>query len=188
MSDETKETKEAKDNGVSAKTLTWVAIGLIAMYLVGVVVLYRRADMATGDTWARYIVLLTGVESIVFAAVGWLFGREVNRQRAEVAEKDKEKAQDAAAEAQEAEQKSKEELVAAQETNENLQAAIGTARDLGLQGAPTSGNSGDQMKYQMFNFKHDDQLPAVSVVGDTSDAENALRFLAEFAERMKREG
>lgn len=45
-------------------------------------------------------MLLTGVESLVFAATGWLFGREVNRQRAEVAEADKDKATKKANEAE----------------------------------------------------------------------------------------
>lgn len=44
--------------------------------------------------WGRYIYLLTGVEAIVFTAVGFIFGREVNRARAENAEKDKTTAQE----------------------------------------------------------------------------------------------
>jgi hypothetical protein len=37
-------------------------------------------------TWGRYVYLLSGFEAIVFAAVGWMFGKEVHRERAEKAE------------------------------------------------------------------------------------------------------
>jgi hypothetical protein len=37
-------------------------------------------------SWERYVYLLSGVEAIVFAAVGWLFGKEVHREQAEKAE------------------------------------------------------------------------------------------------------
>lgn len=38
---------------------------------------------AADETWKRYAYVLTGVESIVFAAVGWLFGKEIHREQAE---------------------------------------------------------------------------------------------------------
>jgi lysylphosphatidylglycerol synthetase-like protein (DUF2156 family) len=41
---------------------------------------------AADETWKRYTFLLTGVEAIVFAAVGWLFGKEVHREQAAKAE------------------------------------------------------------------------------------------------------
>ena len=44
-------------------------------------------------------VLLGGGESIVFVAVGWLFGREVNRKQAEQAEAATDEAKDASADA-----------------------------------------------------------------------------------------
>jgi len=37
-------------------------------------------------SWERYVYLLSGVEAVVFAAVGWLFGKEVHREQAEKAE------------------------------------------------------------------------------------------------------
>lgn len=37
--------------------------------------------------WTRAVYLLSGVEAIVYAAVGYLFGKDVNRERAENAEK-----------------------------------------------------------------------------------------------------
>jgi len=36
--------------------------------------------------WARYVYLLTGIETITFTAVGWLFGKEVHREQAEMAQ------------------------------------------------------------------------------------------------------
>jgi hypothetical protein len=37
-------------------------------------------------TWTRTVYALTPIETIAFAAVGWLFGREVHRQEAEHAQ------------------------------------------------------------------------------------------------------
>jgi hypothetical protein len=37
--------------------------------------------------WTRYVFLYNGVSAIVFAAVGWLFGREVYRGQAQSAER-----------------------------------------------------------------------------------------------------
>ena len=37
-------------------------------------------------SWERYVYLLSGVEAVVFAAVGWLFGKEVHREQARQAE------------------------------------------------------------------------------------------------------
>jgi hypothetical protein len=45
-------------------------------------------------SWERYVYLLSGVEAVVFAAVGWLFGKEVHREQAQKAEA---KAEDASA-------------------------------------------------------------------------------------------
>jgi hypothetical protein len=38
------------------------------------------------ESWQREVYLLSGVEAVVFAAVGWLFGKEVHREQAEKAE------------------------------------------------------------------------------------------------------
>jgi len=37
-------------------------------------------------TWAHYVYLLTGIETITFTAIGWLFGKEVHREQAEMAQ------------------------------------------------------------------------------------------------------
>lgn len=51
--------------------------------------LFTAADDegTTEIVWSRYAYIVGGLEAIVFAAVGWLFGREVNRGTAEAAKK-----------------------------------------------------------------------------------------------------
>jgi hypothetical protein len=55
-----------------------IAVLALAAFAVFVLYLLRHSDVAQAR-WERYVYLLTGIEAIVFAAVGWLFGREVSR-------------------------------------------------------------------------------------------------------------
>nr|MUH38703.1 hypothetical protein [Zobellia laminariae] len=65
-----------------------IAISLLIAYGFFIYFLIGKVD--SGDpSWSRLIYLFSGVEAIVFAAVGFLFGKEVNRQRAEKAETEK---------------------------------------------------------------------------------------------------
>lgn len=50
--------------------------------------------------WSRYTYLFSGLETLAYAAAGFLFGREVNRQRADRAEADAAKSQSIAYDAQ----------------------------------------------------------------------------------------
>lgn len=68
------------------RMLTWVAIGVLAAYALLIVYMLLRTTSLGADQWDRAMYLLTGVEAIVFVAVGYLFGVEVNRKRAENAE------------------------------------------------------------------------------------------------------
>src|SRR5262245_34336337 len=43
--------------------------------------------------WQRYTYIASGVEAVVFAAVGWLFGKEVHREQAEKAEEQREQSE-----------------------------------------------------------------------------------------------
>lgn len=52
--------------------------------------------------WGRNAYLYGGIEALAYAAAGFLFGREVNRQRAERAEENADKAQQLAQESQSA--------------------------------------------------------------------------------------
>ncbi len=59
---------------------------ILVAFAVLVIGMFQKLTAAENE-WTRAIYLYTGVEAIVFAAAGFLFGREVNRQRAESAEK-----------------------------------------------------------------------------------------------------
>lgn len=90
------------------------AIVFAAAYFVFVayVALNRTDQSVSSEQWTRIIHLIGGPEAIVFAGAGFLFGREVNRQRAESAEKQVAsvtgQAQSAAAKASEAQAKATE--------------------------------------------------------------------------------
>jgi hypothetical protein len=63
------------------------AVTIIALigFAILVVYLFDNMDM-TEQRWLRSTYLLAGIEAIVFASVGWLFGKEVHRAQAESAE------------------------------------------------------------------------------------------------------
>lgn len=85
---------EDKARDASSEPLQWiraataliVAIALVASFLVFVVMLNDVAETSNSEVWQRRVFLLTGLEAIVFTAVGWLFGREVNRQQVDRAQ------------------------------------------------------------------------------------------------------
>lgn len=62
-----------------------VAIAALLAFAWFIIFLLHRTNTSELE-WTRGVYLLTGVEAIVFAAAGFLFGREVNRARAEQAE------------------------------------------------------------------------------------------------------
>jgi hypothetical protein len=95
------------------KSAVALLVAIVLLIAGGVLVAYLIQNVAADEpTWQRYTYLLTGVEAVVFAAVGWLFGREVHREQAANAEKarteaDKDK-QDAVAAAAVADTKGRE--------------------------------------------------------------------------------
>jgi hypothetical protein len=64
-----------------------VIVAVLALAGLGVFVIFltQRTD-SPEPTWGRYVYLFGAIEAIAFAAAGFLFGREVNRQRADKAE------------------------------------------------------------------------------------------------------
>jgi uncharacterized integral membrane protein len=69
----------------------------VVAYIVSIIVLVGFAvfivhllnsTAAAELQWQRAVYLFSGVEAIAFAAAGFLFGREINRKRAERAEKE----------------------------------------------------------------------------------------------------
>lgn len=75
-----------------------VAIVVTAAFLVFGLFLVLNADTADATEWERWVYVFGAAEAIAFTAIGWMFGREVNRQRAENAEGNAESAQAAAQE------------------------------------------------------------------------------------------
>ena len=70
----------------------WIFAGIILLgyayfihYLIG-------KTGAKDEEWVKITYIFSSVEAIVFTAVGFIFGREVNRSRAVKAEKNEEKA------------------------------------------------------------------------------------------------
>ncbi len=59
----------------------WVAILTLLLFSLFVLYMIRHLT-ATEQAWTRSTYLFASVEAIAFAAVGWLFGREVHREQA----------------------------------------------------------------------------------------------------------
>lgn len=88
MSKDTGDTTGGKDDkptwnkdplaGIIAVILLAAFAGLILYFL-------KHLDMAE-PKWSRATYLFGSVEAIVFAAIGWLFGKEVHREQAQQAE------------------------------------------------------------------------------------------------------
>lgn len=64
------------------KAAVVVAVVVTMLYVIFVVVLWEQVDDAEA-AWNRRLLLFGGLEAIVFAAIGWLFGKEVHRAEAE---------------------------------------------------------------------------------------------------------
>jgi len=69
-----------------------VALVVTVLVVAGTAVLLAVLVLDIGadeETWKRYVYLLTGVEAILFTAIGWLFGKEVHREQAANAEQNR---------------------------------------------------------------------------------------------------
>jgi hypothetical protein len=63
-------------------------IALVAILAFGWFVYYMLGQTKTDEKeWTRAVYLFQGVEAIAFAAAGFMFGKEVHRERADKAEK-----------------------------------------------------------------------------------------------------
>jgi cytochrome bd-type quinol oxidase subunit 1 len=56
------------------------------LFVVFAIFLVTNADTSDQREWERWVYVFGAAEAIAFAALGWVFGKEVNRQRAEAAE------------------------------------------------------------------------------------------------------
>jgi hypothetical protein len=68
-----------------------IAGAILGGYIVLIFVMWATVDEEEEKSWERYIFLFKGAEAVAFAAAGWIFGKDVNRERAENAEKDADK-------------------------------------------------------------------------------------------------
>lgn len=76
-----------------------IAVACVALTGFGALIIYMMSRLGLQEPqWSRALYLLNGVEAVAFAAAGYLFGREVNRGRAENAEKRADQAEDTAKE------------------------------------------------------------------------------------------
>jgi hypothetical protein len=64
----------------------WIGVGVIVIFTGLSFYLIRAAATTDDPGWTRMLYIYGGLEAIVFAAAGYIFGREVHRERAEVAE------------------------------------------------------------------------------------------------------
>jgi hypothetical protein len=71
--------------------------GVTIAYLVFAGLLWSDAD-SNDPGWTHRLLIFSGIEAIAFAALGWLFGREINRHAVDQVDEAQEKAQQAAKE------------------------------------------------------------------------------------------
>jgi hypothetical protein len=62
-----------------------VAVAAIILYVFATIYLFRKLDVLE-EHWDKALLLFKGLEALALAAAGFLFGREVHRERAEKAE------------------------------------------------------------------------------------------------------
>jgi hypothetical protein len=91
-------TKSAPDTGTNI--ILGAALVIITVYFAVLLFMMARQLELTDPMWDRATYLLGGFEAIAFTATGYLFGREVNRKRAEKAEERIDDAQDRAVDAE----------------------------------------------------------------------------------------
>ena len=96
---ETGSSKTKSEPTAGGSNLLLIVAAVVVVLYFGLLI-YLLSEVYTDDkTWARELQLLGGFEAIAFTAAGYLFGREVNRKRADNAE---ERAGDAEKRAEEA--------------------------------------------------------------------------------------
>ena len=84
------QTADENAHSSSLDARSWFALAAAALFVVGFIVaivfMFILAQKSSDSVWQRLIYVYSGIEAVVFAAVGWLFGREVNRKQVEGAE------------------------------------------------------------------------------------------------------
>jgi hypothetical protein len=71
---------------MSDKVRLAFAIVVTAVFLAFGTFLVLNADTTNESQWEHWVYVFGAAEAIAFTAIGWVFGKEVNRERAETAE------------------------------------------------------------------------------------------------------
>lgn len=121
--------------------------------------------------WIRLMDLFGSVEAIVFAAAGFIFGREVNRQRANSAEKDVKKKEEEVDTAKKKEELAKKKAV----KNEKIAIQLKTAIDTY---SANNRNSFESISQNLESIRNDDSLKSIVQESANSD------FLVEYANQL----
>lgn len=79
----------------------WVVVVVLTLFAVLAGVMILIAGNADETVWQRRVFIFSAAQAIVFTAVGWLFGREVNQAAVDSAQKDAAGAKQDAANARE---------------------------------------------------------------------------------------
>lgn len=144
----TRSSPSKADNGVPWKWQLAIAAALLLIFTAISFVMIYTAD--TQDAiWMRRIAVFSAFQSLVFGAVGWLFGREINRVPTEVARADAHEAREQAKSSADSAAAAEVRAVAEETKGRALSAAIdahaataasaGGSRDVGLdRGQPAS--------------------------------------------------
>jgi hypothetical protein len=83
-----KQTERLEWKDRMAGIITFLAIlAFVVLEVFLGILLWSTNTSMTEIEWGRFIYLLTGVETITFAGIGWLFGKEVHREQAQAAER-----------------------------------------------------------------------------------------------------
>src|SRR4051794_35716921 len=126
----------ARVAGAAKETLAGL-VTLLALAGFSAFIIYLLFDIGAKDpVWSRRTYLFAAVEAITFAAVGWLFGKEVHRERAEAAEKRADSAETKADTASAKAAANSEESARLHERGLALKQAIAGARESHRQRAP----------------------------------------------------
>ncbi len=145
MTDDAETTPDEPENSTKLKVALGVTVAFVLLYGAGLAVMFASAEGAKDPTWTRWIYLLSGLEAVVFAAVGWLFGSEVNRARAASAEKDAKTAKQDASQAKGEADAAKDDAHAAATEAARLEEAGSQLRRAIEAQAASAGAAGDQL-------------------------------------------
>ncbi len=120
---EEQETNNAKNNHFLESPKFKLAVAILIFYLAFIAYLIFKIDIDETH-WGRFLFLFSGIEAIVFAAVGYVFGRDVSRKAEANAEKNANEAKKEKDEAQKEKEKAKKKTQTAKEDLIRLQEAV----------------------------------------------------------------